>query len=423
MGVLVAAVVCTLYFLRVFEPLADWLNAFFGSRNFYPPNKETVRLVWLEITVICLISMWACWWLPDLPQTAQKAIVFFVFLIVTFGVAPTLALYGIFFEPFSSMLALFLGTSAAMVFAGTELGARKRNLEAILGQRVSRGTFRELMESKKAPNFDGKSRDVTVLTCELFDHTQGSDRLKAGEFLKMTNLFRRVTSSFLAAHGAYIDESGPDVVRAFFGILREDKNHAERAVRAALELRTCLRTLNQEFQSRWFLDLECGVGLSSGEVITGIFGSSDDFFLSATGPSIEFSRRLAKANARYGSDLMVGPPLVRRAQEIVELRPMEMFYDPDTEGMVEIYQLLGLKESFSADDETLRDHFWEGTIKFREGNYEAALENFSKARIPGKEDSPLEYFIRRTQEKMTTGDDELKRELTEKGHARVIEQL
>ncbi len=425
LGALGAAVVLVLYFLRVFEPAGTWLLQQFETRNFFPQPDSVNRLVWVEVAVIAALSLWSAWCLSDLPQLAQKVIVLLVFVAITFGISPTLALYGFFFEPFSSIAALVVGATTAIAFSGTELGTRKRKLEAVLGNRVSHSTFQELMEAPRPPAFEGGSREVTVLTCQLFEHNARASRLEPGDVLKMTNLFRRVTSGFLASHGAYLDESGPDEVRAFYGLLGDSRSHAEQAIRSALELRSCFRTLDEEFQTRWYVELECGVGLSSGKVTSGIYGSKEHFFLSGVGAPVDFSRRLARANRRYGSDLMIGPQTLRLVRDFAEVRPMEMFYDPESGRMIEIYQIIALREKFDEESRLLRDHFWKGMIKYREGNYREALDNFSRSRLPGRLDRPLNFFIQKTQEKMAGGADldETLQELTEGGHSRLLEQL
>ncbi|MDF1756059.1 MAG: adenylate/guanylate cyclase domain-containing protein [Verrucomicrobiales bacterium] len=424
-GVLIALVVLILYFLRVFELPGAWLNQVFTSRGIYPSGMTPDRLVWAEVSVIAMMAIWICWCLSDLSQVSQKLIIGVIFAIIVFGISPSLALYGIFFEPFSSVSAVILAALASLGLAGSELGKRKRTLEMVLGRRVSQQTFNELMEAPKPPVFEGHTKDVTILTCRIFNRTELVESLPPADFLKMTNLFRRVISGFLATKGAYLDEAGPELIRAHFGLLRSDTDHAGKAIRAALDLRAALKTLNQECLGRWNEELRAGVGISSGEVVAGIYGSKEHFFLSGIGPEVDFSRRLSKANVQYGSDLLIGPKTFVLVQEMVEVRPMEMFYDPETGSMTEIYQLLALKEDFGENNRQLRDHYWQGVILFREKKYLEAIESFSKARIPGKDDGPLEYFISRVQEKLSESrsENESKSQLTGEGHSRLLGNL
>lgn len=424
-GLLAALAVLALYFLGIYEPAGAWLDNIYQSRGVYPDNTTPERIAWAEITTIPLISIWICWCLSDLSQMSQKIIILFVFILVIFGISPCLALYGIFYEPFSSVSGVILGSLAAISFTGSELGRRKRTLQTVLGRRVSRKTFNDLMEAQRPPVFEGHTTDTTVLTCRLFNRAELAEEMAPADFLRMANLFRRMISGFLAAYGAYLDEAGPEIIRAWFGILRSDPNHPGKAVQAALEMRLALKTLNQECKSRWNRELRIGVGISSGEVVAGIYGSKQHFFLSAIGPEVDFSRRLSKANLRYNSDILIGPKTFKLVEDMVEVRPMEMFYDPESGSMTEIYQLLALTADFGENNRQLRQHYWDGVILFREGKYSEAIESFSKARVPGRDDGPLEFFIRQAQEKLseTRSESEAKSQLTGEGHSRLLGNL
>lgn len=423
-GAMVALLILVLYFLKVFEPFATRLDRLFDSRGIYPQGVQPGRIAWAEIAVITFISIWICWCLADLTELARKMIILFVFAVIVAGISPCLALHGIFFEPFSSMAALLLGGAGAFALSSSELGRRKRTLQTVLGRRVSQQTFNELMEAPSPPNFEGHHQEVTVLTCRMFNRAELADNLKPADFLKLTNLFRRVVSGYLASKGAYLDEAGPEIIRAYFGLLRNE-DHAGNATKSALELRSALKSLKQECESRWSQSLRAGVGINSGDVIAGIYGSKEHFFLSGVGPDVDFSRRLSKANQIYGSDLLIGPKTYLLVQDLAEVRPMEMFYDPEEGSMTEIYQLLALKTDFGDDNRQFRDHYWQGVIRFREGKYREALESFAKARIPGRDDAPLEYFISKAQDKLnqTRSEGESKSQLTGDGHSRLLGNL
>jgi hypothetical protein len=113
-------------------------------------------------------------------------------------------------------------------------------------------------------------------------------------------------------------------------------------------------------------------------------------------------------------------------RDLFEVRPVEMVYDPVDCVLHEIFQLLALRDQFSVEDRMRRDQFWQGVIFLREKREEEALEAFSRARLPGLEDGPLDYFTTKAQEgsvKPGSRPQRLVRELTGEGHARLIEKF
>ena len=408
--------------LGAFSAVATWLENLYLSRGILKVSPVE-RYLWLEMLVVLAVSVGLAWCVIDVSQVAQKILVFGCAVLLVLGLSPTMALYGVLFEPFSSLGAGLLAAAGGFVFAGTERGMRKRVLQDVLGLRVSHSTFSQLLDAPEPPDFDGAVREVTVLTCRIFNHAELREKLEAAELMKMSNLFLRSVATFLTSRGAYLDESGPELVRVFFGMLQPDDDHADKACEAALELRSRLKTLNQECETRWFQPLHYGIGISSGPMTVGVYGAKEHYYFSGIGAETDFSRRLAHANFRYNSDLLISPETYRLVQERFEFRPMEMFYDPEDDVMTEIYQLLAASDSFDEKERERRDLFWQGVIYYREKKYEEALDHLTRARIAGGGDGPVEFFIAQTQDALTAPEDGTKarsEKLTEDGHARLI---
>ncbi|MDA7922280.1 hypothetical protein N9B73_11030 [Verrucomicrobiales bacterium] len=420
-GCAVSVLVLTLLLVGAFESGAAWLEEFYVSRGFFDSDEYT-RVRWLEIIVIAMGAVGVAWCVVDVSLPAQKILVALSILFVSLCVSPAMALYNVLFEPFSTMVSVFLAAGAGLVFAGTEKGMRKRVLEETLGDRVSREVFDGILAAPEPPDFAGSLREVTVLTCRLFNHSELRGKLEPTDLMGMNNLFIRSVSNFLKSRGGYLDESGPEMVRAFFGLHGAGEDHAVEACRAALELRSRLKNLSQECETRWFQKLHYGVGIETGEMTVGVYGANQRRSFSAIGADTDYSRRLAHANHRYGSDLLIGPDTFRRVEGRFDFRPMEMFYDPENDVLTEIYQLMGEAGSASEEEKARRDLFWKGVIYLREKKYEEALKHLSKAKNPSADDGPLAFFLGLAQDGISAPDTKAARnlrQLTEKGHARL----
>ncbi len=421
----VALLVLSLYLAGGFAPMLTRITGAYVNWGLIAADGVE-RVKWLEILTLVSVSFGVAWGVIDVSRLPQKILIVVSIALVTLVLSPTIALYGRIFDPFAPLTAVLLSAVAAFVYSRTEKGKRKRILEDVLGARVSQRTFDELLQAPTLPEFQGMVREVSILTCRFFNHAELQEKLDPAELLKMSNLFIRSASTFLISKGAYLDESSPELVRASFGMLGKAGDHAEQACRAAIELRARLRNLSQECESRWFLPLHFGVGICSGPVTVGVYGPPRDSFFSGIGVETDFSRRLAHANVRYGSDLLIGPATYRLVHESFEVRPMEMFYDPASNSMTEIYQLLARKEGFTDEDRGRRDLFWQGMILMRERNFEGALDCFSRSRPPGADDPPVAFYIGRAQEGVAEPESRgsrLTREFTEDGHARLISML
>lgn len=408
------------------EPVVRSLGEWYRSHGWTNGAEAAARIRWVEFAVAALAPVALAWAMIEATRTWQRVLLAGLGILLVALLSPALALHGLAFDPVSPAAASLLAAAGVFVFARTEPGRRKRLLEDALGSRVSSKVFANLLESPLPPDFGPTTREVTTLVCRLLPAREGDAPPPPAEALKMGSLFLRSVSAFLLSRGAYLEESSPERIRVAFGILRDDDDHAARACQAALDLRGRLRGLAQEFESRWFHPLRWGVGLASGTMAVGLCGEPGGKFLGGRGGQADFADRLALANARLGSDLLVSPGLFGLIRDRFEARPLELVYDPEGQRLLEIYQLLAAAEEFPEEERLRRDSFWRGVVRLREGDYEAALECLSRARLPGADDRPLALLLAQAQEGVAGPESRplrLIREFTAEGRSRLVERL
>jgi class 3 adenylate cyclase len=376
--------------------------------------------------MIVAAAVGTAWCVIDIPHIGNKVLVLLTAVGVILGLSPTLAVYGILFVPFSAIAAALLSGVCGLAYAGTEHGMRKRVLQRVLGARVSRDKFAALLNAKRPPRLEGGSREATVLTCRVFNHAQLREKMEPVDLLAMTNMFLRNTADFLMSRGGYLDESSPDCVRVFFGLLQESPDHVERACLTAMELRTRLSNLNDECENRWFQRFDLGVAITTGPLSVGVYGSPSHYYLSGVGGETDFSRRLSRVNLRYGSEVVLSSAAQRKVKDVIEVRPLEMIYDPEENVMNEVYELLCRKEDMNDEARARRDAYWQGVIHYRAGTFEQALAELNRAEVPGKEDGPLAFYKDLVQRRLSQDEPEPlehSHELTDQGHARLLGTL
>ena len=102
------------------------------------------------------------------------------------------------------------------------------------------------------------------------------------------------------------------------------------------------------------------VGVNSGEMAVGRFGSRRLGGFGVAGEEVAFARRLCAANLIYGSRVLIGARTFELAEATIEARPLELLRRRLGENWLEVYELLGEPHELSQDDLARRDLFWTG---------------------------------------------------------------
>ena len=350
-----------------------------------------------QLLTIVLLAFAAAWTTVDITRPVLKAVVAVaaIFLLVTGSRA--LALYNVFFSPFPGAFTILVSFLIGLGYGRSGSGSRKKHIERLFGQRVSRSAFNCLVNSDVPMNFPGALQEGTVIVCEVQNHKELMELLPPEHYAAMTNLYLQVASDYLVEVGGYLDECTGESLRVVFGTPLPDEKHASRACRAAIDLLSRLDNLNRECDATWQRRFDFRIGINSGEMIAAAYGGSRLASYSVAGPAVEFARRLCAACATYGCRILVGPETFERAAEAFEARPIEVLKASGERRRVELYEILAPKHELSPERERSRDHFWRGVIYFREKQWEKAAQEFSKARITGIPDAALDFYIQRVE--------------------------
>ncbi len=390
---LAAAAALGLYEAGAFRGVDQWLAVFMGQGV---PVLE--RHSPAQYAAVLLLAAGIAWTTVDLNRGAMKLFIAAAALAEVIGLTVVLNMYYVYFSPFPAMTALGVAFFGGLIYARSPAGQRKRILEEVFGDRISRATFEKLLDSNIPLGFAGEARSASVVVCEIFNHDELMESLSTEHFVAATNLLLRRGADFLVERGGYLDECAGETLRVIFGAPLADETHAEKACEAALKLVDELDGVNRECVEKWNQALDFRIGVNSGEMVCAAYGSSRLGTFSVAGEPVDFARRLCAANTVYGSRILAGSHTLELGAHAVEVRPMELVRTRDERTREEVYELLGLRNSLPDDALSRRDLFWKGIIYYRGQLWEDALDHF-RAALPAEGiDPPLEFYIRRTEQ-------------------------
>jgi class 3 adenylate cyclase len=394
-GFIVALVVSCLYWLvPVFFQLDLALSGFLGRGA---PVSFSDKWIQVPLYVFCAFAV--AWTTIDIPRFSLKCIIAAATLLEVLAATWILHIFGIFFSPFAAATAVILSFIGGIAYARSEGGSRKRLVNTIFGDRISKRAFEELVNSDVALTFEGERIEATVIVCEIFNHDVLADALPVNDYVALHNSFLKNAADFLVERGGYLDDCDGESLRVVFGAPIPDPGHASVACASAVSLVERLDQVNAECFQVWKHGFDFRIGVNSGEMVGAAYGSGRVGTFSVAGEPVEFTRRLCAANTIYGSRILLGCETFFSAEQDIEVRPMELIQRyADAGSREEVYELLGLKHMLDPEEAQRRDLFWQGIICYRQGLWDEALAIFHSIRPSDRVDGPVEFYIRRIEQ-------------------------
>ena len=157
-------------------------------------------------------------------------------------------------------------------------------------------------------------KELTVLFSDIKNFTGLSSTLEPAAIRESLNAYFDAMVEIVFRHGGTVDKFIGDGLMVFFGDPDPQPDHAERAVRAALEMQSALATLRPEWHARGLIPVRLRIGISTGWVVVGNMGSMRRLSYTVLGASVNLAQRL-EANAPVDGILISA-----RTQELVRDR-------------------------------------------------------------------------------------------------------
>src|SRR5713101_5558871 len=202
------------------------------------------------------------------------------------------------------------------VEANDEIGAVgegfNRMLEGLREREVIRETFgkyvtREVRDEILAgrASFDGQLEEVTVLFSDLRDFTPWVERTEPREVVRELNeYFTEMEAAIRGERGLVLQYIG-DEIEAVFGAPLRGADHADRALRAAREMRRRLGELNARRARAGKPPLRNGIGIHTGTVLAGNIGSAERLTYALVGDAVNLASRIQGLNKELGTDILL----------------------------------------------------------------------------------------------------------------------
>jgi adenylate cyclase len=141
-------------------------------------------------------------------------------------------------------------------------------------------------------------REVTVLFADVVGFTRRCEAMPPREIAELLNRYFSAMTESVFEHQGTVDKFIGDCLMAVFGAPLEAKDHAARAVEAALDMRDALQRLNEPLAEEQ--QLRFRVGMHSGWVVAGDIGSEHRTDYTVLGATVNLAARLEAVVAQPG---------------------------------------------------------------------------------------------------------------------------
>lgn len=239
-------------------------------------------------------------------------------------------------------------SAAVPVTTGDEIGELAASFNDMVGGlrereriRQALGTYldEEVAEHILSDRFreGGEEADVSLLFADVRDFTSFAEGAAAGELVRCLNALFEVVVPVIAAEGGHVDKFEGDGLMAVFGAPQRFPDHADRALRAAIEID---RRVNGAGEGGPF---ELGIGVNTGRVVAGAVGGAGRLNFSVIGDAVNVAARVEAETRQTGDNVLLTAATRAALRDEYPLQPRGARVLRGLERPVELYALAGAR--------------------------------------------------------------------------------
>jgi adenylate cyclase len=184
-------------------------------------------------------------------------------------------------------------------------------LKSAFGRYVSPALLDQLTKDSTRLRLGGEMREMSILFCDIRGFTSLAETMDAEALTHFVNSFLTPMTEIILRRQGTIDKYIGDCIMAFWNAPLLQPQHAELAVRAALDMIGELVRLNGIWHAeaktagRPFGGIGVGIGIATGSCCVGNLGSEQRFDYSVLGDDVNLASRLEGQTKFYGLAVII----------------------------------------------------------------------------------------------------------------------
>lgn len=276
--------------------------------------------------------------------------------------------------------------------------SHEKRMKTTMYRYMTPGVAEQVMALGEDALMVGERKEVTILFSDIRGYTTLTENLGASEVVALLNKYFETMVEAVFHYDGTLDKFIGDALMAVFGAplpLNPPESHGWKAVQSALDMRRRLKEFND---SRPGEDpFRFGIGISSGEVVSGNIGSQKRMDYTVIGDAVNLSSRLEQLTKEYRCDIILSEFTYSLCADRIWVRELDKVRVKGKNQPVGIYELLqNSSEPLDWETEKFLELYRNGRDAYIARNFQKALGFFEEALAMRPNDRPVEVHIDRS---------------------------
>ncbi|MFH1714893.1 MAG: adenylate/guanylate cyclase domain-containing protein [Elusimicrobiota bacterium] len=312
------------------------------NNEFMIGPRETDLYKTLVIIVILMgigLSVLSPWWATAL--TGVSALSYFIISQVVFSK------YNLWLELFPAFFVIF-GSYVLIILSRMILERREKSrIRKTFSYYLSPDVIKSVLSKPGGLELGGKKNELSILFSDIVGFTSISEALSPEEIVALLNEYLTAMTDVVFKYQGTLDKFIGDAVMAFWNAPLPQENHAELALRCAVEMIDVLKSMQEKWRKEGKRIIDIGIGINTGEAIVGNMGSFKRMNYTVIGDNVNLASRIEGLTRDFKTHIIISEAAYQKVKDIVEVKSLGGVKVKGKENETQIYEVLRICDDAS----------------------------------------------------------------------------
>jgi len=270
--------------------------------------------------------------------------------------------------------------------------SKEKRIQSNLSRYIPQHLVQEVMNQDNLSLLKGNFSKCSILFSDIRNFTTLTEEFGAIQIVELLNKYFEAMIASVHRYNGILDKYIGDAMMTVFGVPYANISDSKNAVHCALDMFAMLDNLNKT--NKKLPTLNIGIGISTGNVVSGNIGSEKRFEYTVIGDSVNLAARLESATKVYGVNLLICEHTFNEVKDTFHCREIDTLIVKGKQAPVKVFSVISQKTKLLTKTQLeFNAAYAKGLSCFRNNNYQKATQYFEKANSLIPDDTPTQILL------------------------------